>query len=104
MQTGLAGTVGKSLKGGDSKTIDTANIDDARGVVRSRRILQERSHKPGEIKDAVQIEGKDTGKGLAGVLVVGGAPVGTGVVDEDMKLCRTTRLTSQSSQRLFRID
>jgi hypothetical protein len=94
MQAGLAGTVGKSLKGRHSKTIDAANVDDARGVVRSRCFLQERSHKLGEVEDAVQIEGKDTGKGLAGVLVVGGAPVRTGVVDEDMKLCRTGLLKS----------
>ena len=95
VQTGLARTVGEGLERGHSQAIDTANVDDARRIVRSRRLLQEGSHQLCEIEDAVQVEGENAGKGLGGILVVGGAPVRAGVVDQDVELCKTTRRISK---------
>jgi hypothetical protein len=86
VQTGLAGTICKGLERGDTEAVNAANVDDARRVIRSSRLLQERSHKLGEIEDTVKVEGQDAGEGFGGILVVGGAPVGTGVVDQDIEL------------------
>jgi hypothetical protein len=57
VQTGLAGTIGKGLERGDTKAVNAANVDDARRIIRSSRLLQERGHKLGEIEDTVKVEG-----------------------------------------------
>lgn len=86
VQTGLAGTIFEGLERGDTEAIDAANVDDARRVIRTGRFLQQRGHELGQIENTVEVEGQDTSEGLGGILVVGGAPVGTGVVDQDVEL------------------
>jgi hypothetical protein len=97
VQTGLAGTVGKGLERGHPQTIDTANVDNACRVVRSRGFLQEGSNQLCEIEDTMQVEGEDASKGLAGILIVWGTPVRAGVVDKDVELCRSVRRISKGT-------
>lgn len=75
VQAGLAGTVGKGLKRGHAKTVNTPDVDDACRVIRSRGLLQEWSHELGEIEDTVQIECEDASEGFGGVFIVRSAPI-----------------------------
>lgn len=86
VQTGLAGAIGECLKRRHSETVNATNVDDTGGVIWSRRLLQKRSHKLGQVEDTVQVQRKDTSEGGGGILVVGSTPVGTGVVDQDVEL------------------
>ena len=86
VQTGLAGTVCKCLERGDTDTINAADIDDARRILRCSRLLQERCDQLGQVEDTVEVEGEDSREGLGGVFIVGSAPVRAGVVDEDVEL------------------
>lgn len=75
VQTGLAGTVGEGLEGGNTEAVNAANVDDASRVIRGRCLLQERSHKLSEIEDPVEVEGENTSESGGGILVVGSTPV-----------------------------
>ena len=86
VQTGLAGSVCKCLERGNTESINAANIDNARRILRCSRFLQERCDELGQIEDAVEVEGEDSREGLGWVFVVGGAPVRAGVVHEDVEL------------------
>jgi hypothetical protein len=86
VQTGLAGTVCECLERGNTESINAADIDNARRILRCSRLLQERCDKLGQVEDAVEVEGEDSREGLGGVFIVGSAPVRAGVVDEDVEL------------------
>ena len=86
VQTGLAGTVSECLERGNTETVNAANVDDAGGIIRRGCLLQEWCNELGEIEDAVEVEGEDSGESFGGIFVVGGAPVRAGVVDQDVEL------------------
>lgn len=86
VQSGLAGTVCECLEQGNTESINTANIDNSRRILRCSSLLQEGCDELGQIEDAVEVEGEDSCEGLGGVFIVGGAPVRAGVVDEDVEL------------------
>lgn len=96
VQTGLAGTIGEGLERGDTEPVNAANVDDAGRVIRGRCLLQKRSHKLSEIEDPVEVEGEDSSESGGRILVVGSAPVRTGVVDQDVELCRVVVCVSIS--------
>lgn len=86
VQTSLAGTVCECLERGNTESINAANVDNARRVLRCSRLLQERCNELGQVEDTVEVEGEDSSEGLGGVFIVGGTPVRAGVVDEDVEL------------------
>lgn len=108
VQTSLARAIGKGLERGDTETINAANVDNARRVIGTRGLLQERSHESRKIEDTVKVESEHSGEGLGGILVVGGTPIRARVVDQDVELCTIgTRmlafksLVSEIKQRLL---
>lgn len=87
VQPGLGGRVGEGFERGDAQAVDGADVDDARGRERGLRGLEQRGYGLGELEDAFEVEGQDAVPGGIRVSVVGFAPVGAGVVDEDVEFC-----------------
>lgn len=86
MQAGLASTVGESFQRRNSQAIDTANVDDSSWVVRRRSLLQQGRDQLCEVEDSVEVKRKDPSPRSRRVFIVGGAPVRSGVVHQDMEL------------------
>lgn len=86
VQTGLAGTVGESIQRRHPESINTTDVDDAGGVLRARRLLQQGRHKLGQVENTVEVQGQDASPGGRRVFIVRRTPVGARVVNEDVEL------------------
>ena len=87
VQPGFGGGVGEGLERGDAQAVNGADVDDARGGEGGLRGFEQRGYGLGELEDAFKVECEDAVPGGVRVGVVGLAPVGAGVVDEDVKFC-----------------
>lgn len=75
MQAGLGCAVGECLESWYADSVDTPDVDDARGVCGRGSSGEEGREELGQGEDAGQVEREDAGPGCFGKLLVGSAPV-----------------------------
>ena len=67
------------------QTVDGADVHDARGIPGPGGRLELRQQRPRQVKDGLDVEGEHLVPGGVGILGQGRAPVGPGVVHEDVQ-------------------
>lgn len=87
MQAGFTSTVSECFERGNPETVNASNVDDSRRIIGRACFLKQGCQKAREIEDSVEIQGEHSGPSGGRILVVRSSPVGSGIVDENMKLC-----------------
>lgn len=86
MQARLARAVAESLEARHPQAVHGPDVDDARGVAWCGRRFEEWSHELCDGEDPGEVQRQYAGPGGLGELGVWRAPVGAGVVDQDVQL------------------
>ena len=86
MQGRLTRAVAERLQTRHPHAVHGADVDDARRVAGRGGRLEEWRHELRDGEDPGQVQRQHAGPSGLGELVVGGAPVGAGVVDQDVQL------------------
>lgn len=85
MQAGLAGAITERLERRHADAVYRADVDHARWVAFYGGGFEEGRYELRDGEDAGEVQGEHACPGCFGELVVGSAPVGAGVVDEDVQ-------------------
>lgn len=85
VQSRLGRAVSIVVDDGDPDAVDTADVDDPRGVTVGAGGGEEGQAELAEGEGALEVEGEDLGPRRVRVLVDAGAPGGAGVVDQDVQ-------------------
>src|SRR4029077_11300119 len=84
VQAGLAGRVGVCVELGHAQAVDAADVDHPGRVIGRAGRLEQRQERPGQVERRLEVEVDDLVPAVGRELLERGAPVGAGVVDQDV--------------------